>query len=751
MNRFVERSSQSVPHPWQSSLKSGRSLAQRLLLVSGLVIGRVTRGWAIVLYQFGWHCWRVAEAQGTKGLALHLKACSVMTMQAIAGRSSLTGREFGPGVRRSHSGLPRVIPALHRQAMRRGSARHIRVWLTLFGLYRVIPYPGVFSVATITTPFEVGPQMMSSWRRFVPIFLAMMLQKGWRVPKRGELEASVSLLLKTSPNTSGSSRTSLSGFLSDAYTWERSPLWPILEDFCKMTGNSHWLVFIRNASVTRYNMGDGPPLEWLGKLGVKEEPGKIRVFAMVDCFTQCLLRPIHDLLFRCLALISQDGTKDQERPLRELLTKTRGRVLWSLDLSAATDRLPISLQEGLVSAFIRHGLGPIWRLLLVGRAYHYSLDNDYQRNIVRAQGVEIMGSVFYAVGQPMGAYSSWAMLALTHHAIVQWAANRIGYKGWFELYAVLGDDIVIADGAVAKEYLSIMDQIGVKVGLHKSLVGKDSAEFAKRVYLRGNWVTPVALKEFALASTFVPALVELVRRLSDTPPRLASIARALGFGYRAISRLSLPVHRLTGRIQGLLVCLYAPFTVPFGADSWVSFFRLMGPEGTLDVRWPAVLESAERMVKLMLEAIDKRTQQLCLMGENIASFYIAEPKGGTFVVALGDADPWRSLYAKDWDETALWADWWISPLVGSVVLRLKDAYEALVQYRAALSSPRKDLSDINRVYDAWVASEDTLGLVGDVEDLSQRVKPPRVRRYAGMILRLARRVGRILSRGGEGD
>jgi len=31
----------------------------------------------------------------------------------------------------------------------------------------------------------------------------------------------------------------------------------------------------------------GRPLRYLGKLGLKEEPaGKVRVFAMVDCFTQ---------------------------------------------------------------------------------------------------------------------------------------------------------------------------------------------------------------------------------------------------------------------------------------------------------------------------------------------------------------------------------------------------------------------------------------------------------------------------------
>jgi hypothetical protein len=83
------------------------------------------------------------------------------------------------------------------------------------------------------------------------------------------------------------------------------------------------------------------------------------------------------------------------------------------------------------------------------------------------------------------------MLALTHHAIVQYAAFRVARRSarkglwrsvWFEDYAVLGDDIVIANGPVAREYLRVMTQIGVEVGLAKSLVSPRGAtlEFAKR-------------------------------------------------------------------------------------------------------------------------------------------------------------------------------------------------------------------------------------------------------------------------------
>jgi len=41
--------------------------------------------------------------------------------------------------------------------------------------------------------------------------------------------------------------------------------------------------------------------------------------------------------------------------------------------------------------------------------------------------VSVPSKVRYAVGQPMGALSSWAMLALTHHLIVAMAARRVGF------------------------------------------------------------------------------------------------------------------------------------------------------------------------------------------------------------------------------------------------------------------------------------------------------------------------------------
>jgi len=89
----------------------------------------------------------------------------------------------------------------------------------------------------------------------------------------------------------------------------------------------------------------------MGKLGLKEEAaGKVRVFAMVDPLTQWLLAPVHKVLFSILRRIPMDGTFNQLKPLYRLIkmAQRRGLPLYSLDLSAATDRLPVTIQAELL-------------------------------------------------------------------------------------------------------------------------------------------------------------------------------------------------------------------------------------------------------------------------------------------------------------------------------------------------------------------------------------------------------------------
>lgn len=90
------------------------------------------------------------------------------------------------------------------------------------------------------------------------------------------------------------------------------------------------------------------------------------------------------------------------------------------------------------------------------------------------------------------------MLAITHHVIVQIAASRVGRKN-FTHYALLGDDIVIADDAVANAYHALMTEyLGVDINLSKSLISPTHFEFAKRLVSVEHELTPIGPKNLLL-------------------------------------------------------------------------------------------------------------------------------------------------------------------------------------------------------------------------------------------------------------
>jgi hypothetical protein len=96
----------------------------------------------------------------------------------------------------------------------------------------------------------------------------------------------------------------------------------------------------------------------LGKLGFKvEAAGKLRVFAMVDWCTQCLLYPVHNLIFKLLSKLETDGTFDQLKPVKRLLAKKGISTFYCYDLSAATDRLPCSVQSHILDYLLGGKMG----------------------------------------------------------------------------------------------------------------------------------------------------------------------------------------------------------------------------------------------------------------------------------------------------------------------------------------------------------------------------------------------------------
>nr|UJQ92538.1 MAG: putative RNA-dependent RNA polymerase [Mitoviridae sp.] len=205
-----------------------------------------------------------------------------------------------------------------------------------------------------------------------------------------------------------------------------------------------------------------------------DKEGKTRVIAILDYWSQTALRPLHDALNAILKKIPQDCTFNQNHFLKCLPPKG---PYYSIDLSNATDRMPVSLQKTVIREVIGEARTDAWAHILTG--YEYTL-----------QGMARVAK--YACGQPMGAYSSWCAMALTHHYLVRVAALKAGIPH-FRDYALLGDDLVIASAAVATEYRNLLSILDMPVSEAKTHVSDDTYEFAKRWVHKGEEITGFAV------------------------------------------------------------------------------------------------------------------------------------------------------------------------------------------------------------------------------------------------------------------
>nr|UEP19809.1 RNA-dependent RNA polymerase [Sclerotinia sclerotiorum mitovirus 46] len=193
---------------------------------------------------------------------------------------------------------------------------------------------------------------------------------------------------------------------------------------------------------------------------VKDPECKMRVIAMFDWWSQVTLKPLSDSLFKALSMIDSDRTYSQDPAFH--FVRNDSQLLWSIDLTSATDRFPISVQKQILSLLTNTAFARDWADIMVGESFSSA-----------------GGSIDYSVGQPMGAYSSWPMFTLSHHILVRYAGLLNGIQQ-FNNYIMLGDDIVINHNKVAKTYIRLLHALGVETSKTKTHVSKDTYEFAKR-------------------------------------------------------------------------------------------------------------------------------------------------------------------------------------------------------------------------------------------------------------------------------
>jgi hypothetical protein len=450
-------------------------------------------------HKFGLYLLNMNKRHGSVYVVKYLKACNLAVSKVIAGQPFSSLREIEPDLplpRLSRSGLPCIIGTRDRRSIVQGSHKVIKLYLSLFNLYRVIVIESKSKLNTITDGYE------GNWT-FLNIFGSWLSVKTEPVIGRFLSKSSISshnyLFRETSsPNFS----KSWSGAVMEAsMIYHNKELYSHFVDYCNAT-NSSIIKLINNiGKVVK-------PEDWvafsvkknatwaLGQLSTKAEPaGKLRVFAIVDGWTQSLLAPLHKFLFGILKKLPNDGTFDQGAAFDRACAKAKQfNCCYGYDLSAATDRLPIKIQVDILASLIGRSAAEAWKSILVSRPY-----------LLKRNKEEGFDTYHYAVGQPMGALSSWAMLAITHHMVMQYCSRMINpsLNTWETRYEVLGDDIVIFSPELAAKYLEVMALIGVPINESKSIVSvnKPVVEFAKRTWFNHE-VSPLPWKQFISQDTF---------------------------------------------------------------------------------------------------------------------------------------------------------------------------------------------------------------------------------------------------------
>lgn len=642
---------------WQRVVKDPKRLAGLLVRAVPLIVGAQSRSWVKAVFVFARLVTRMHRCQGARGLALFLKANNLILMRLLAGKKLGHSREAGVAVSVTRRGIPRWIPRIHRQRLLCGDVSTIRFYLGLMTLYRVIDFKGKLSLKTITTagkPIDdglflsfsqfTGGALLEWWAQFgvkpvTPVreredseYWGQAEGHAWYLRTQriySSLGSAYKWIFTSGPNSKYSKSLAVGNVWLDLLAIISRPyMLDILNELRAVVGDGPLsdLPFFGDATAAledwdktcskaqkrplatvRREREEGRRPEFdLGALSVVEEPGKKRIVAMVDIWTQWMFYPLHKALFKRLGKTPQDGTFDQTKPVERLLEKAKkeGRKhFWSFDLSAATDRLPLRLQVELLSAFTCAKYAALWGQALTDRDYR--VPKEFATTHGRKAPEGMRGHVRYAVGQPMGAYSSWAMLAMVHHAIIQFAAWRVGHRAWFTWYAVLGDDVVIADERVANEYVRLMKEFGVEIGFHKSIISNNSSlEFAKRFYFKGEEVNPLSLQGIAvgwLGPGFIPEVLSACERRVKRTVTGFQIAKFLGVGFKAGSGAeSRPLWRLPRILRSAFILLLRP-GAPRGQRNlvdWLGSHSLMGSrigkardsEGLFGAIWSQIVD-----------------------------------------------------------------------------------------------------------------------------------------------------------------
>nr|QVU28731.1 RNA-dependent RNA polymerase [Paris mitovirus 1] len=606
MNLFKIFEKRGVPS-WRKTFERFRTIQYWLLMAGLVVAAKWTKEMAILALCVARKMWAIGKKSGLLHLAHYLKQCSSSLQMAYGKGEKVKPSLLPVSISLSRSGYPTIIPAYHRKVMAEHSSRSdmlVRLYLSWFSMFKLIALAKPVSTKTfesivkepsdngrilsicgeLKTTFTRICGMYVPWINTIPVNQGIRWIPIWKATPNnllwlhGQAIKVGGRLLKKSTSIFTSLLYEMCAYgtllqlehatetlFSSGILWRnrvRYALDPMNTTFANidLTWFEKWI----GPTLPRIEhlvIPSGRPVKF-GKLACAiEGGGKRRIFAIGNYVKQRLLRPYHDWFSTVLGRIPNDGTYNQLAPLRHL---EGHKLLYSFGLKSAIDRWPLTVMYSLVSCLF----GPSLASSIVQSALSFT------PFVVERPFVKKEASVCFVTGQPLGYHCSWPLFALSHHWVVWMAAFRVyGTSASFQNYAVLGDDIVLADSSVAAQYQSILADLGVEISYQKSLVSSSGAfEFAKRFVVKEGRVdcSPVSIRSLFMSRT----ILGLVAIRDKYDVSFKTLCRLGGAGYKVLGRL---YHSRSKKFERLHIACNKPTNDTFPLEWWIGRGRPLNP------------------------------------------------------------------------------------------------------------------------------------------------------------------------------
>jgi hypothetical protein len=260
-----------------------------------------------------------------------------------------------------------------------------------------------------------------------------------------------------------------------------------------------------------------------GEVHFLQEPGyKLRSIASPYRLFQVASEPLKNSLKACIQDLPWDCTHEQSRAfpvIQEALSN--GKLVYSVDLSNATDYFPLELQEIVLQT-------------IFGKECPYV---SLFREISRCSWHSDIGVIKWNKGQPLGFNPSFFLFTLTHGLLLRALLGR----EWNNEFFVVGDDVVIVDHMLYDRYISTLKLLGCPYSPEKTLVSSKLSEFAGKVITQSNVYPQLKWRDISddnfldLARLIGPRIRRLLtpkqRRVIDVFAHISNLTHPFGLNW----------------------------------------------------------------------------------------------------------------------------------------------------------------------------------------------------------------------------